>query len=370
MVMAPTRELAQQIERVAYKYCRAAHMRTACLFGGANRQRQISQLDRGPAVVIATPGRLIDLLEQEYLNLQRCTYVVLDEADRMLDMGFEPQIRRVLGQVRPDRQMLMWSATWPKDVRELAEDFFNNQDGYVHLNIGSTELCANHNIKQIVEVCEREEKLDKLLNIVKQFNEMERVLIFAETKRCVDFLERQLRSQRVRAIGIHGDKSQRYRDESLYMFREGRVPILIATNVAARGLDVDDIKCVINYDYPNNSEDYIHRIGRTGRRGRSGTSYTLFTFDDASGAKDLIEVLEEANQEVNPELREMAKMGAKSKKQQKRYGGFDPYERRRSTYHQRERRSRFDDNRGRLESLFDTDDDFRGGGHSSRYNRY
>jgi len=310
LVLAPTRELAQQIHTVVQLYGRETRIRSACLFGGSSKGPQLRDLERGAHVVVATPGRLIDLLETHHLTLDRTTYVVLDEADRMLDMGFEPQIRKVLGQVRPDRQMQMWSATWPREVRTLAGDFFRRGE-HVHMNIGSTELSANHNINQIVKVIDRREKVTELHNVLDKVYEPEgskrdKVLIFAETKRAVDFIDRLLYKRGLRVNAIHGDKSQRMRDDALNSFRNGKTPVLVATNVAARGLDVDDVKVVINYDYPASSADYVHRIGRTGRRDRAGTAYTLFTEEDAKGAADLIEVLKEAGQEVNDDLRGLA----------------------------------------------------------------
>ena len=158
LVLAPTRELAQQIQQQSVKFGQPCNIKTACLFGGAPKGRQIGELERGAEICVATPGRLIDILEMGKTNFRRCTYVVLDEADRMLDMGFEPQIRKILGQIRPDRQMLMWSATWPKDVRKLATDFMDGDDFY-HLNIGSHELSANHNITQIIDIVQVNAKL-------------------------------------------------------------------------------------------------------------------------------------------------------------------------------------------------------------------
>lgn len=158
LVLAPTRELAQQIQQVTTEFGYSAYIRNTCVFGGAPRGGQARDLERGVEIVIATPGRLIDFLESGKTNLNRCTYLVLDEADRMLDMGFEPQIRKIIQQIRPDRQILMFSATWPKEVRNLAEDFLCD---YVQVNIGSLELCANHNIEQFVDVCTEYEKDDK-----------------------------------------------------------------------------------------------------------------------------------------------------------------------------------------------------------------
>lgn len=158
LVLAPTRELAQQIQKVCNDFGRATYLRNTCIFGGAPKGGQARDLERGVEIVIATPGRLIDFLERGTTNLKRCSYLVLDEADRMLDMGFEPQIRKIIEQIRPDRQTLMWSATWPKEVRKLANDFMNN---YLQVNIGSLQLSANHNILQIVDICQEEEKENK-----------------------------------------------------------------------------------------------------------------------------------------------------------------------------------------------------------------
>lgn len=158
LVLAPTRELAQQIQQVCRDFGTSSYIRNTCIFGGAPKGPQARDLERGVEIVIATPGRLIDFLEKGTTNLQRCTYLVLDEADRMLDMGFEPQIRKIVEQIRPDRQTLMWSATWPKEVRKLAQDFLND---YIQINIGSLQLSANHNILQIVDVCQEHEKEPK-----------------------------------------------------------------------------------------------------------------------------------------------------------------------------------------------------------------
>ncbi|XP_055080506.1 LOW QUALITY PROTEIN: probable ATP-dependent RNA helicase DDX5 [Periophthalmus magnuspinnatus] len=305
LVLAPTRELAQQVQQVAAEYGQPSRLRSTCIYGGAPKGPQIRDLERGVEICIATPGRLIDFLECGKTNLLRCTYLVLDEADRMLDMGFEPQIRKIVEQIRPDRQTLMWSATWPKEVRQLAEDFLKD---YVQINIGALQLSANHNILQIVDVCNDLEKEDKLIRLLEEImSEKEnKTIIFVETKRRCDELTRQMRRDGWPAMGIHGDKSQQERDWVLNEFRYGKAPILIATDVASRGLDVEDVKFVINYDYPNSSEDYIHRIGRTARSQRTGTAYTFFTPNNMKQASDLISVLREANQAINPKLIQMA----------------------------------------------------------------
>ncbi|XP_076292449.1 putative ATP-dependent RNA helicase DDX5 isoform X1 [Lasioglossum baleicum] len=325
LILAPTRELAQQIQEVANSFGESAGVRNTCIFGGAPKGPQAHDLERGVEICIATPGRLIDFLERGTTNLRRCTYLVLDEADRMLDMGFEPQIKKIIEQIRPDRQVLMWSATWPKEVRALAEDFLTD---YTHLNIGSLTLSANHNIIQIIDVCQEFEKDLKLYRLLQEIgNEKEnKTIIFVETKRKVDDITRNIRRDGWQALSIHGDKNQQERDHVLQEFKSGRAPILVATDVAARGLDVDDVKYVINFDYPSSSEDYIHRIGRTGRRRQTGTAYAFFTSHNMKHAGDLIEVLKEAGQNINPRLTEMAelaKSGNYGSRSGKRFMGND-----------------------------------------------
>ncbi|XP_076634723.1 putative ATP-dependent RNA helicase DDX5 isoform X1 [Colletes latitarsis] len=325
LILAPTRELAQQIQEVCNCFGETASVRNTCIFGGAPKGPQAHDLERGVEICIATPGRLIDFLERGTTNLRRCTYLVLDEADRMLDMGFEPQIRKIIEQIRPDRQVLMWSATWPKEVRALAEDFLTD---YMHLNIGSLTLSANHNIIQIIDVCQEFEKDSKLYRLLQEIgNEKEnKTIIFVETKRKVDDITRNIRRDGWQALSIHGDKNQQERDHVLQEFKSGRAPILVATDVAARGLDVDDVKYVINFDYPSSSEDYIHRIGRTGRRRQTGTAYAFFTSHNMKHAGDLIEVLKEAGQNINPRLTEMAelaKAGNFGTRSGKRFVGSD-----------------------------------------------
>lgn len=305
LVLAPTRELAQQIQTVARDFGSSSCIRNTCIFGGSPKGPQARDLERGVEICIATPGRLIDFLEKGTTNLRRCTYLVLDEADRMLDMGFEPQIRKIIEQIRPDRQVLMWSATWPKEVQALAEDFLTD---YIQINIGSLMLAANHNIRQIIEICQEHEKELKLSKLLRELGceRGNKTIIFVETKKKVDDITKAIKREGWSAIAIHGDKSQPERDYVLSEFRNGKTAILVATDVAARGLDVEDVKYVVNFDYPNSSEDYIHRIGRTGRCQSAGTAYAYFTPNNARQAKELIAVLEEAGQVINPQLAEMA----------------------------------------------------------------
>jgi len=270
----------------------------------------VRDLSRGVEIVIATPGRLIDMLESGKTNLRRVTYLVLDEADRMLDMGFEPQIRKILEQIRPDRQTLMWSATWPKEVKALAREFLS--EDLIQINIGSMDLAANHRVTQIIDVVQEYEKRPKLMKLLETIMDGGRILIFTQTKKGADQLQRALRSESWPALAIHGDKSQQDRDATLAEFRSGRSPIMVATDVAARGLDVKDIRYVINYDFPSTAEDYVHRIGRTGRAGATGTAYSFFTSSDFKLAKKLIKVLAEASQEVPPQLHQFAAMSKAS----------------------------------------------------------
>jgi len=247
---------------------------------------------------------------------------VLDEADRMLDMGFEPQMRKIVSQIRPDRQTMMFSATWPKEVRTLAADF---QTDSAFLNVGSMELSANHNITQKIEIMEEQEKQRRLMELLDEILKQDecKTIIFVETKRKADELTRNMRKDGWPALCIHGDKNQNERDWVLNEFKAGSTPILLATDVAARGLDVNDIKFVINYDYPNNSEDYVHRIGRTGRRDKKGTAYTFFTTTNAPKAGDLVKVLQEAKQTIPEPLYNMMNMRGGKSFGNRRYGA--PY---------------------------------------------
>ncbi|RXH88754.1 hypothetical protein DVH24_000353 [Malus domestica] len=280
LVLAPTRELAVQIQQEATKFGSSSKIKSTCIYGGVPKGPQVRDLQKGVEIVIATPGRLIDMMESHHTNLRRVTYLVLDEADRMLDMGFDPQIRKIVSQIRPDRQTLYWSATWPKEVEQLAR---------------------------------------QLVKLLEDIMDGSRILIFMDTKKGCDQITRQLRMDGWPALSIHGDKSQAERDWVLSEFKAGKSPIMTATDVAARGLDVKDVKFVINYDFPGSLEDYVHRIGRTGRAGAKGTAYTFFTAANARFAKELIALLEEAGQKVSPEL---AAMGRGAPPPPSGHGGF------------------------------------------------
>ncbi|KIW66760.1 ATP-dependent RNA helicase dbp2 [Phialophora macrospora] len=238
LVLAPTRELAVQIQQEITKFGKSSRIRNTCVYGGVPKGGQIRDLSRGVEVCIATPGRLIDMLESGKTNLRRVTYLVLDEADRMLDMGFEPQIRKIIGQIRPDRQTCMWSATWPKEVRQLASDYLND---FIQVNIGSMDLSANHRITQIVEVVSEFEKRDRMIKHLEQIMEdrNNKILIFTGTKRVADDITRFLRQDGWPALSIHGDKQQNERDWVLNEFKTGKSPIMVATDVASRGIGMN-----------------------------------------------------------------------------------------------------------------------------------
>ncbi|CAM8978918.1 unnamed protein product [Rhodiola kirilowii] len=317
LVLSPTRELATQIQDEAGKFARSSRISCTCLYGGAPKGPQLRDLDRGVDIVVATPGRLNDILEMKRINLSQVSYLVLDEADRMLDMGFEPQIRKIVKQIPARRQTLMYTATWPKEVRKIAADLLVNP---VQVNIGNIdELVANKSITQYVEVVPSMEKQRRLEQILRSQEPGSKVIIFCSTKKMCDMLSRNI-SRQFGAAAIHGDKSQADRDYVLNQFRSGRCPILVATDVAARGLDVKDIRVVVNYDFPTGVEDYVHRIGRTGRAGATGIAYTFFCDQDAKHASDLIKVLEGANQKVPPEIRDMASRGGGMMGKMRRWG--------------------------------------------------
>ncbi|RLM86851.1 hypothetical protein C2845_PM04G29620 [Panicum miliaceum] len=307
LVLAPTRELASQIQDEIVKFGRSSRVSCICLYGGASKGPQLRELERGADIVVATPGRLNDILEMKKISLHQVSLLVLDEADRMLDMGFEPQIQKIVDEIPRTRQTLMYTATWPKEVTKIAGDLLRDP---VQVNIGSIdELVANKSITQYVEVIPPMDKQRRLEQILRDQERGSKIIIFCSTKKMCDQLARGI-GRSFNAVSIHGDKSQTERDNVLNQFRTGRAPILVATDVAARGLDIKDIRVVINYDFPTGIEDYVHRIGRTGRAGATGVSYTFFSEQDWKYAGDLVKLLEGANQHVPPQLLDMAARGA------------------------------------------------------------
>jgi len=306
LVLAPTRELATQIYDEARKFAYRSKLRPCVVYGGAQVFDQVRDLDRGCHLLVATPGRLQDFLERGKISLEHCRYLCLDEADRMLDMGFEPQIRRIVegdNMPKPDeRQTLMFSATFPKEIQMLARDFLKD---YVFLAVGRVGSTSENITQKIVWVVEEDKRsfLLDLLDAAELGEKSEdgiksRTLVFVETKKGADSLDAFLYNEGFPVTSIHGDRTQSEREEALRSFKNGKTPIIVATAVAARGLDIPNVKHVINYDMPGDVEEYVHRIGRTGRMGNLGLATSFFNDKNRNLVKDLVELLAESNQEI------------------------------------------------------------------------
>ena len=322
LAVSPTRELASQIYDNLTTLTKKVGLHCVCLYGGVPKDQQRKDVLKAQ-VVIATPGRLIDLMNEGSVDLSNVHYLVLDEADRMLEKGFEEDIKNIMRSCsNKNRQTLMFTATWPKEVREIASVFMNDP---VKVSIGNRdELSANKRITQIVEVVEPFKKENKLLALLNQYQsgdkKNDKVLIFALYKKEASRIERLLINKGYKVAAIHGDLSQQQRTQSLENFKKGHSNLLLATDVAARGLDIPNVKTVINLTFPLTVEDYVHRIGRTGRAGQYGTAHTLFTEQEKHLSGALINVLKGANQNVPDEL---LKFGSHTKKKEHgAYGAF------------------------------------------------
>ncbi|XP_019743719.1 putative ATP-dependent RNA helicase DDX43 [Hippocampus comes] len=317
LVLTPTRELALQIEEECSKY-RYKGYKSICIYGGGDRRGQINLVKSGVDIVIATPGRLNDLQMNELISLHSITYLVLDEADRMLDMGFEPQIMKILLDIRPDRQTVMTSATWPTGVRRLAKSYLKNP---MMVYVGTLDLAAVDTVQQTVLVVHEEDKKSYLFGFIANLLPEDKVLIFVSKKIICDDLSSDMSLHGLAVQSLHGDREQYDREEALKDFKEGHVRILVATDLASRGLDVHDITHVVNYDFPRNIEEYVHRVGRTGRAGRSGAAVTLVTREDWRKAPELIPILERSGQDVPVELVQMAERYEKHKREKEMFPG-------------------------------------------------
>eukprot|EP01132_Coremiostelium_polycephalum_P005070 gene5070-6310_t len=309
LIVSPTRELSVQIATESHPYLQDCGLRSAVVYGGDSKVNQIQALRRNPEFVVGTPGRILDHLQSGTLSLKNVSFLVLDEADRMLEMGFEQQVRDLFQSVRPDRQVLYWSATWPQKVQRLAYEFIKNP---IHIQVGNQELTANSDITQQFSFVNTEpEKANKILEILSNIygeRPEAKVLIFTHTKHGADRLYEYLRSTgNARMDVIHGDKTQNRRQNIIDAFKANHLDILIATDVASRGLDIRTITDVINFSLPTNIESYVHRIGRTARAGAKGYSHSIISKTsngDITLLPELIELLERSNVEIPSELYE------------------------------------------------------------------
>ncbi|KAK8022300.1 ATP-dependent RNA helicase dbp3 [Apiospora rasikravindrae] len=321
VVVSPTRELAMQTAEQLEKLGEVVGLSTVCVYGGASKDTQRNQL-RKADIIVATPGRLKDFLEEGSIQLGNAKFAVLDEADRMLDKGFEDDIKLILGQcpAKDTRQTLMFTATWPQSVQALASTFMKSP---VKIQIGGNtagDLQANTRIEQRVEVVDPRGKEQRVLQILKQQPKNERVIVFCLYKKEATRVEQFLQQRGIKVVGIHGDLRQEQRTRSLDAFKKGDMNVMVATDVAARGLDIPEVKLVLNVTFPLTIEDYVHRIGRTGRAGKTGLAITMFTEHDKAHSGELVNILKQANQPVPEEL---MKFGTTVKKKQHgTYGAF------------------------------------------------
>ncbi|KIV98616.1 uncharacterized protein PV09_09608 [Verruconis gallopava] len=323
VIVSPTRELALQIQEQISVLAGPANLRSVCVYGGVDKAEQRAALKKAN-IVVATPGRLNDLIEEGSADLSGAQYVVLDEADRMLDKGFEDAVRQIISSTSIKRQTLMFTATWPPSVRDLASTFMKTPVKIIIGDNPTGELRANNRIKQLVEVIAPEAKNGRLIQLLQQHlsgsKKNDRILVFCLYKKEAQRVHQFLQNKGFKVAGIHGDMSQTQRIQSLEEFKKGRSNLLVATDVAARGLDIPAVKVVINVTFPLTAEDYVHRIGRTGRAGQAGLAITLFTEHDKANSGALINILRAANQAVPDAL---LKFGTTVKKKEHAvYGAF------------------------------------------------
>ncbi|KAL1193886.1 DEAD-box ATP-dependent RNA helicase 42 [Cardamine amara subsp. amara] len=306
LVMAPTRELVQQIHSDIKKVAKALGLRCVPVYGGSGVAQQISDLNRGTEIVVCTPGRMIDILctsSGKITNLRRVTYLVMDEADCMFDMGSEPQSTRIIQNIRPDHQTVLFSATFPRQVETLARKVLNKP---VEIQVGGRSV-VNKDITQLVEIRPESERFSRLRELLEEWYEKGKNLVFVQSQVKCDALHNDLTTKYGYAcLSLHGGKDQTYRESAISDFKSNVCNLLVATSVAARGLDVKDLELVVNFDAPNHYEDYVHRVGRTGRAGRKGCTVTFISEDDAKYAPDLVKALELSEQPVPDDLKAVA----------------------------------------------------------------
>lgn len=286
LVITPTRELAAQVEKSIQNYSRDMNIRSAAVFGGVRIEPQISQLQAGLDVLVATPGRLIDLYNQQAINFDQLEILVLDEADRMLDLGFIDDIRHIQKLLPTQRQTLMFSATFSKAIKSLAQGMLNNP---LLIEVTAANSTVD-SIKQKIHPVDKERKTELLIHLINQ-KKWHQILVFTRTKKGADSLVVQLENAGITAASIHANRTQHARTHALDGFRNGKVKVLVATDIASRGIDVNQLSCVVNFDMPYIAEDYVHRIGRTGRAGSSGLAVSLFSEDESKQLQSIERVI-------------------------------------------------------------------------------
>jgi len=286
LVITPTRELAAQVAESVQNYSRHMNIRSSAVFGGVRIEPQIAQLQDGLDVLIATPGRLIDLYKQQAINFDQLEILVLDEADRMLDLGFIDDIRRIQMLLPIKRQTLMFSATFSKQIKLLAKGMLNNP---VLIEVAAANKIVD-TIKQKIHPVDKERKTELLIHLIKK-NNWHQVLVFSRTKQGADNLVVQLKNASISAESIHANRTQHARTRALDGFRNGNIVVLVATDIASRGIDVNQLPCVVNFDLPYVAEDYVHRIGRTGRVGTIGLAVSLFSEDESKQLQSIERVI-------------------------------------------------------------------------------
>lgn len=305
MVLAPTRELAMQIEKTLHTFRDCLGVRSVCIFGGVDKWPQLNAVRSGVDFIVATPGRLLAYVRNGDVDLSCVEYVVLDEADRMLDQGFVPDVKELVGscKAKGQRQTMLFSATWPFEVQRLARGFMEDP---VTITVkkgdgAQDELAISSTVSQKIMVMTEYERNDKLWEILNS-KKGAKIIVFALYKKECANLEWSVKDWGFDCVSLHGNKDQRERTRCMNMFRSNKVRILVATDVASRGLDVRDVELVVNYSYPLTNEDYVHRVGRTGRAGASGESISFFMQKDKLLARGLIELLEKSGEDVPPQL--------------------------------------------------------------------
>jgi ATP-dependent RNA helicase RhlE len=282
LILTPTRELATQIHESIETYGKFLKLKSVVIFGGVSQSRQVSDLRRGCDFIVATPGRLMDLMNQNYIVLNGIEYFVLDEADRMLDMGFVHEVKRIITRLPRKRQTLFFSATMPPAIQSLVKEILTNP---VHITV-TPESTTAELVDQKLYYVQKSEKRSLLHHLLKN-NPRESVLVFTRTKHGADRVARDLNHAGFQATAIHGDKTQQARERSLQGFKDGKMQILVATDIAARGIDIDDLGLVVNFDLPNIPESYVHRIGRTGRAGAFGKAISFCDYEEKIYLKDI-----------------------------------------------------------------------------------